>query len=62
MAYVSSDGNWGGDYPIIFEPDDLTTEQWQMLSDMTDSDRYEYVLAIIENDEQAIEEIESQYV
>lgn len=62
MAYVSSDGNYGGDYPIVFEYEDLTDKQWTMLSDMTDSDRYEYVLAIIEKDTESIESLEAQYV
>jgi hypothetical protein len=62
MAYVSSDGNYGGDYPIVFEQDDLTAEQWDILTEMHDNDRYEYVLAIIEKDTDTVETIEAQYV
>ena len=62
MAYVSSDGNYGGDYPIVFEYEDLTDKQWELMSELGDTDRYEYVLAIIENDTENIASIEAQYV
>ena len=52
MAWVTNDGEYNGSSNIIeFDYDALTPEQWENLEGMADSDRFDYVEAIIaEND------------
>ena len=61
MAYVSSDGNYGGDDALNFEASDLTPTQWGNLEEISDSERYDYVFAILNNDEEDIQGIEDAY-
>ena len=60
MAFVSADGDYGQGI-IIFEPDLLTDEQWERVTDMHDSDRATYVSAILTGDEEAIAEFEKEW-
>ena len=52
MAWVTNDGEYNGSSLVIeFDYDYLTPEQWENLENMADSDRFDYVEAIIaEND------------
>ena len=61
MPYVSSDGNYGGDDPIIFDHSELTSTQWANLEEMSDLDRFEYVFAILNSDDEATRELEDAY-
>ena len=58
-AYVSMDGNYGQGV-VVFEPDLLTDEQWEKVTDMHDNDRAMYIVAILNGDETAIAEIEEE--
>lgn len=58
-AYVTADGEYGQNV-IVFEPDALTDMQWEMLTDMHPSDRAEYVVAIINGDEERVKEMEGE--
>jgi hypothetical protein len=61
MAWVSSDGSYGGDDDIItFEGSKLNDNQWEMLTDMADGDKYYYVKAIIDKNNIAVCEIEME--
>lgn len=53
MAWVTNDGEYNGSSLVLaFDVDDLTQKQWENLEDMADVDRYDYVEAILaENDE-----------
>jgi hypothetical protein len=51
MSYVSEDGNYGSDELVAFPYDLLTDEQWNILSECSDSDRINYVKAIINGDD-----------
>ena len=56
-AYVDMDGSYGQGV-VVFDSDELTDEQWEKLTDMSDGDRAVYVVAIINGDEDAIKQIE----
>ena len=56
-AWVSMDGEYGQGI-VVFDSDELNDDQWEKLTDMSDSDRAVYVGAILNGDEQAIKEIE----
>ena len=59
MAWVTNDGEYNGGSAILeFDHDTLTTEQWENLENMADSDRYEYVDAIIKENDATVRLIE----
>jgi hypothetical protein len=47
MAYVSTDGSFGSDEAIIFDNDELTDKEWETLDWMSDNERYDYVVGIL---------------
>jgi hypothetical protein len=51
MAYVSNYGNWGQEDVIVFEDDDLTEEQWEMLDELPDYEKMPYVEAVLAGDD-----------
>ena len=46
-AYITSDGTYGGGDIILFNVDDLNDRQWDTLVNLPDSDRIDYVYAIM---------------
>ena len=58
-AYVSMDGNYGQGV-VVFEPDLLTDEQWEKVTDMNDNDRPVYIVAILQDDKDTIEDLERE--
>jgi hypothetical protein len=50
MAYVSEYGNYGSEECLVFDTTDLTVEQWERLSELSDWAKLPYVQAIL-NDE-----------
>ena len=47
VGYVSYDGNYGEQADLlVFDSNDLTTQQWETLGEINDNDRNEYVEAI----------------
>ncbi len=47
-AWVAEDGSYGGKQPIIlFSPDSLTDQQWELLDTLGDNDKFAYVKAIM---------------
>lgn len=61
MAYVSTDGNYGGEDSLHFDLSELSNEQWETLDNIPDSDRYYYVFAILNGDEETAKEYEEMY-
>ena len=47
MAYVSTDGSFGSDEAILFDNDELTDKEWEILDWMSDNERYDYVVGIL---------------
>jgi hypothetical protein len=62
MAYVTEDGNYGSDGVVIYHPEDLTTKQHELMQDMHDRTRIEYVMAILDGNDEEVERIEADYV
>jgi hypothetical protein len=61
MAWVSTDGSYGGDDDIItFDGNRLTDMQWERLTDISDSDKLDYVKAILDGNNIAVCEIEME--
>ena len=46
-AWVETDGSFGVSDVILFDPSDLTDQQWETLGDLRDSERLDYVNAIM---------------
>lgn len=61
MAYVTADGNYGGDDILIFEDSMLHGYQWEILSEMVDRDRLPYIAAIMAGNKKLIKQIEKEY-
>jgi hypothetical protein len=51
MAYVDADGSYGVGAIAVFQPDSLTEEQWETLANLRDSERLEYVVAILDGED-----------
>ncbi len=51
MAYVSNYGNWGQEEVIVFDDDDLTESQWEMLDELPDYEKMPYVEAVLAGDD-----------
>ena len=48
IAYVTEYGNWGrGEGLLVFNPDDLTPEQWENLDELPDSQKMSYVAEVL---------------
>ena len=59
MAWVAADGSYGGDDDILtFDGSKLTDMQWERVTDMFDHDRYEYIKAILDDDDDTVRHIE----
>lgn len=59
MAWVADDGSYGGGVHLSFEPNQLTNEQWERVTDISDSDRFEYVKSILEEDDANVRILEN---
>ncbi len=51
MAYVSEYGNYGNDALIEFDYDELTSEQWAILEQLGDNDKFDYVAAVLNGED-----------
>jgi hypothetical protein len=51
MAYVSEYGNYGAEEVILFDTSDLTADQWETLSNLTDSEKLWFVKAVLNNED-----------
>ena len=47
VSWVETDGSYGTSEVILFDYDDLTEEQHETLSNLSDRDRLDYVQAIM---------------
>ena len=60
MAWVSTDGSYGGEDDIItFSGNELTNEQWERVTDIAEGDRYEYVKSILGEDDANVRILEN---
>jgi hypothetical protein len=51
-AWVSEYGDWARNTQLItFDHNDLTKEQWDTLETLSDYDRIEYVMAVLDGDD-----------
>lgn len=60
-AWISADGSYGVGDLMVFHPDSLTEEQWGLMSNMRDNDRFDYVKAILEGDLVTVAQFEEEY-
>lgn len=51
MSYVSADGNYGSDEIYVFPSKALTSEQWEILIGLHDSEKIHFVHAVIEGED-----------
>lgn len=47
-GFVTADGQYGVGGVLVFDSDTLSVSQWEDLSELPASDRYDYVEAILE--------------
>lgn len=60
-AYVSADGSYSAcEDTLTFDTDALTEKQWQIVDQLPDSTKFEYVLAILDGDDDYVAELESE--
>jgi len=58
-AFVSMDGDYGQGI-VVFDPDALTDQQWENVTDMNANDRAVYIVAILNNDMDTIKDLEEE--
>lgn len=59
MAWVTNDGEYNGSSSVLeFKFDQLTPHQWENLEEMSDTDRYDYVSAILADNDDLVRHIE----
>lgn len=51
IAYVDEDGSYGVGAIALFQPSRLTDKQWETLANLTDGERIEYVVAILDGED-----------
>jgi hypothetical protein len=60
-AYVTEYGDYATEGSVLtFEQNLLTISQWQLVDELPDSMKFEYVLAILDGEEDVVAEIESE--
>ena len=59
VGWVSADGSYGCGSITVFDPETLTDFQWQVLDNLADSNKQDYIRAII--DSQDLSQWESDY-
>ena len=48
IGYVSYDGNYGAEADVlVFDNNSLTLQQWEVLGEINDNSRYDYVQAVL---------------
>ena len=58
-AFVTMDGDYGQGV-VVFDPDALTDNQWENVTDMRDNDREVYIVAILNNDMDTMKDLEEE--
>jgi len=60
-AYVTEYGDFAAQGSVLtFDPTLLTDKQWNLVDELPDSMKFEYVLAILDGEEDVIAEIEGE--
>jgi hypothetical protein len=59
-AWVAEDGSYGGVPLLQFDSKALTDDQWERLTEISDSDKLDYVKAILDGNNIAVCEIEME--
>jgi len=62
QAWAAEDGSYGGTGILLYNPEDLTDTQRELVSEMHDYIRVEYIMACIDGDDERVAEIEADYV
>ncbi len=63
-AYVADDGNFGVDSVITFDFEDLLDKfpkAWEIVDQMSDSSRFDFILAVCDQDEVMLTEFAENY-
>jgi hypothetical protein len=63
-AYVADDGNYGVDSVITFDFEEFAIQYpgvWEMLDSIHDNQRTEFLLAVINQDEESLRELADDY-
>jgi hypothetical protein len=50
-AWVDEDGSYGVGNVIHFDVNDLTEDQWEVVSELGDNSRYDYVYALLNGED-----------
>lgn len=64
QAYVAGDGNYGVDSVITFDYDyfhDEYPKAWAILDDIHDSSRVDFIVAVLDQDEEMLNELAQDY-
>jgi hypothetical protein len=61
VGWVTNFGEFGTNAVLVFEPEMLTKRQWRIVNEMHETDRYNYIRSIIDQDSTTTEEYEEEY-
>lgn len=63
-AYFAEDGNYGVDYVLTFNFEEFNQQYpdaWDIVDDIAESQRIEFILAVINQDEESLRELADDY-
>ena len=58
IGWATANGEYGSNAMVIFNPDLLTTKQWDNVGEMHENDRIVYIMAILSKKQDVIDELE----
>lgn len=50
-AWIADNGSYGVGMVIHFDANALTEDQWETLDNLSDSDKYDYIHAVLNNED-----------
>jgi hypothetical protein len=60
-SFVTGEGEFGSGEIFVFPHEALSEDQWEFLYELSEEDRYPFVLATVENDKDTLRELFDEY-
>lgn len=55
-AYIAGDGSFGIADVVTFSPDSLTDEEWEIVEELSDSEKIIFALAVLNGEDDVVQE------
>jgi hypothetical protein len=61
MSFVTVQGEFGSDEIFVFPNSELSEEQWEFLDELSETDRFPFVVATVKNDHDTLRDLFEEY-